>query len=210
MHTALRSWSWASERKKESIGKLALRGCDNSSNCSAPCRMVRLLFGGITYTWSRSTDIPSSTWQTGIFVRFCNNSGMMLMWVGSRCTMTTKAIPESAGIAAKNNSKASSPPAEAPIPTIGKPGATSVATMDFASGLTVADGGLAKPITFLAEAGFLDVLLAALFLTAALFDFPAPFPDVAVSFTLRDVLFLSAIVVSLKNRSVEAAFRAYE
>jgi len=47
-------------------------------------------------------------------------SPSMLGWVGSRCWMTTKPIPLSGGMADKSSPKAASPPAEAPIPTIGK------------------------------------------------------------------------------------------
>ena len=44
------------------------------------------------------------------------------LWVGSRCWTTTKAKPLSAGTCRKNRSSASSPPAEAPIPTMGTRG----------------------------------------------------------------------------------------
>ena len=40
--------------------------------------------------------------------------------VGSRCWITTKAIPHCAGILVRNCDNASSPPADAPIPTIAK------------------------------------------------------------------------------------------
>ena len=46
----------------------------------------------------------------------------MLLCFGSRCWIRTKAIPESGGIWVKNWSKASKPPADAPIPTMGKEG----------------------------------------------------------------------------------------
>ena len=49
----------------------------------------------------------------------------MLACVGSRCGISTKAIPVSAGSASSNFRKASSPPAEAPIPTTGKAGLAS-------------------------------------------------------------------------------------
>ncbi|HWR24954.1 MAG TPA: hypothetical protein VN278_01860 [Methanosarcina sp.] len=44
------------------------------------------------------------------------------MWFGSRCCTRTKAIPGSVsgGIAEKKASNAASPPADAPIPTMGK------------------------------------------------------------------------------------------
>ena len=47
----------------------------------------------------------------------------MLLWSGARCCTRTKAIPgsTSAGMPEKKASKAASPPAEAPMPTMGKP-----------------------------------------------------------------------------------------
>lgn len=55
-----------------------------------------------------------------------SNSGSKLVWPGCWCVTTTNAIPPSGGVCLKNSSRASSPPAEAPRPTIGKalPGAT--------------------------------------------------------------------------------------
>ena len=44
----------------------------------------------------------------------------MLAWPGSKWETSTNAIPLSAGIVLKKSSNASSPPAEAPIPTMGK------------------------------------------------------------------------------------------
>ena len=46
----------------------------------------------------------------------------MLLWSGKRCCTNTNAMPGSvsAGIPEKNASKAETPLAEAPIPTIGK------------------------------------------------------------------------------------------
>ena len=44
----------------------------------------------------------------------------MLSCVGDRCCTSTKAAPVSAGRFCSNCRKASRPPAEAPIPTIGK------------------------------------------------------------------------------------------
>src|SRR5262245_11056966 len=47
----------------------------------------------------------------------------MLLWSGDRCCTTTMAIPLSVfgGMAEKNASNAARPPAEAPMPTMGKP-----------------------------------------------------------------------------------------
>ena len=44
---------------------------------------------------------------------------MMPLWVGSRCWTMTKAMPLPAGTCFRNSSRASSPPAEAPMPTMG-------------------------------------------------------------------------------------------
>src|SRR5262245_16158095 len=64
---------------------------------------------------------PSSTTGMGVYLR--NISTIKLSCVGSRWGMRTKAMPLSAGMAVKNFLKASSPPAEAPMPTTGKRGA---------------------------------------------------------------------------------------
>src|SRR5216684_1134977 len=45
---------------------------------------------------------------------------MALLWWASRCGTSTKAMPLSAGVLEKKRWKASSPPAEAPMPTIGQ------------------------------------------------------------------------------------------
>lgn len=42
---------------------------------------------------------------------------MRLSWEGSRCWITTKANPLSEGMAVKSSFSASTPPAEAPMPT---------------------------------------------------------------------------------------------
>src|SRR5262245_42011013 len=48
-----------------------------------------------------------------------SSSGISVAWRGSRCWTTTNAIPVSGGTWAKNFWKASSPPADAPMPTTG-------------------------------------------------------------------------------------------
>ena len=50
----------------------------------------------------------------------CSSSAMMPLWVGSRCWTMTKAMPLPSGTFSKKSSNASSPPAEAPMPTTGK------------------------------------------------------------------------------------------
>jgi len=48
----------------------------------------------------------------------CTSSGMIPLWLGSRCEMRMKASPLSGGIWLINCVKASSPPADAPIATM--------------------------------------------------------------------------------------------
>jgi hypothetical protein len=77
------------------------------------------LFGGITYTQSARTVVRSLTWMTFMPVARCSSSGMMPLCVGSRCWTMTNAMPLPGGTRARNCSKASSPPADAPMPTMG-------------------------------------------------------------------------------------------
>ena len=51
---------------------------------------------------------------------FASSSARMLSWLGSRCCTSTKAMPVSIGSAPRSCLNASSPPAEAPTPTMGK------------------------------------------------------------------------------------------
>ncbi|MFT5209038.1 MAG: hypothetical protein ACI9CE_000756 [Flavobacterium sp.] len=57
---------------------------------------------------------------TGIAVLFCSSSVNKLVWVGSKCAARTNAMPLSVGIWVKKFSKASRPPADAPIATMGE------------------------------------------------------------------------------------------
>ena len=72
------------------------------------------------YTWSRSSCIPSVACRTFIGVWPVSRSTIRLSCVGSRCWISTKAMPLLAGKASKNFLKASRPPAEAPSATTGK------------------------------------------------------------------------------------------
>src|ERR1700736_4873907 len=63
---------------------------------------------------------PDLTSWTGIFVVLAIISVSMLWWLGSRCWISTNAIPVSNGSARKNSLYASRPPAEAPMATTGK------------------------------------------------------------------------------------------
>ena len=58
--------------------------------------------------------------MTGILVLLPNSEDNMLTWPGCWCVMTMKAMPESGGMWPKNSCRASKPPAEEPMPTIGK------------------------------------------------------------------------------------------
>ena len=64
-----------------------------------------------------STGIPCSARRTGIWVRLDNSSTIRLLCCGDRCWTTTKLMPLSGGMLSKKESSASSPPAEAPMPT---------------------------------------------------------------------------------------------
>ncbi len=113
--------SSASERKKKSIGRRKPRGVIGSCRCSFPWRNDKSLFGGITNIWLGSTTNPSLASVTGMVVKRRSNSGRALACSGDKCWITTKAMPASAGTCVKNCSRASSPPAEQPMPAIAKP-----------------------------------------------------------------------------------------
>src|SRR5262249_3383280 len=66
------------------------------------------------------TLVPSVASMTSIAVFLRNNSGSMLVWPGCWWVTTTNAIPVSAGMLSNSSSRASNPPADAPIPAIGK------------------------------------------------------------------------------------------
>src|SRR5437762_1328548 len=82
---------------------------------------------------------------------------MRLSWVGSRCGISTNARPLSAGMCVKNLLKASSPPAEAPMPTTGSGGRGGLLARGGASG---AAGGAVS--AGLAAFGRLDFRLPAI------------------------------------------------
>ena len=67
--------------------------------------------------WLGATLIPSATSATGMPVSLASKSLMMLLWLGSRCGMKTKAIPVFTSMLRTNSIAASRPPAEAPIAT---------------------------------------------------------------------------------------------
>jgi hypothetical protein len=151
-------WSSASEWNRPSIGirrPVAAGGFTRST----PPSIVSIAFGGITYTWSGSTGVSSRTCSTFMRVVLPSSSGISVAWCGSRCCTTTKDMPLSGGIAVKNFWKASSPPAEAPIPTTGGGGGGAKGWNDSdASGLrdapVVPRAALRATARCLAAAGF--------------------------------------------------------
>jgi hypothetical protein len=74
----------------------------------------------MTYTRFGLTDVPSSICETGMDVQRPRISAMRLWCSGDKCWMTTYAMPLSGVVALKKVFRASTPPAEAPIPTMGK------------------------------------------------------------------------------------------
>src|SRR2546428_4174673 len=96
------------------------RSSDRGARFRTPLTMVMRVFGGMTYTWPGSTRAPCVTSTTGIRVVLDRISLKMLGDFGSRCWTSTKAIVASSDRCASNSENASSPPAEAPMPTIGK------------------------------------------------------------------------------------------
>src|SRR6266446_343155 len=96
------------------------RSSGRGARFRTPLTMVMRVFGGMTYTWPGSTRTPCVTSTTGIRVVLDRISLKMLGDFGSRCWTSTKAIVASSDRCASNSENASSPPAEAPMPTIGK------------------------------------------------------------------------------------------
>ena len=109
----------ASAVKKSSIG-CRRRASDPGVSLSTPWPSVIRLLGGITYTQLGSTLIASPASTTGIAVAFDKIAARALSCVGSKCWIRTKAMPGLAGRVLRSDVNAASPPAEAPIDTIGK------------------------------------------------------------------------------------------
>src|SRR5665648_172660 len=72
--------------------------------------------------------MPSSAHATSMWAYLLTRSSSRLLWSGSRCCTSTNAMPSGspAGTAAKNSSMAARPPAEAPMPMMGKVGAAAL------------------------------------------------------------------------------------
>lgn len=155
MPIALWPCSSASERMKWSTGRCTPRSSVRGASCSRPWLNTMSLPGGITYTLSGDTCVLFSTSSTGSGVARCRISASMLSCFGSRCCTRTKPMPVRCGSAASSALKASSPPAEAPIATIGKSGLSSgvrwPGTAGFTPGMT---GSAASRRGLRAERGF--------------------------------------------------------
>ena len=119
------------------MGRRSPRADSGSNRCNVPCRIDMSLLGGITYTQSCRTKVRSLTCVTFIGVQRWSSSAMSPLRVGSRCWTITKAIPHFTGTFFMNCSSASSPPADAPMPTIGN------ATLGFGAGVSSVTTGRA-------------------------------------------------------------------
>src|SRR4030095_2014753 len=82
--------------------------------------MARVVLGGMTYTWLGSTGRSLVTSLTGIEVVLLKSCVSALACIGSRCCTRTNPIPVSSGRCFSNSVNASNPPADAPMPTMGK------------------------------------------------------------------------------------------
>src|SRR5437588_6319516 len=96
------------------------RSSDRGARLRTPSVMVMLTFGGMMYTRPASTRMPCVASTTGIRVVLDRISVKMLGCFGSRCWTSTKPIVASTGRCDNNSENASNPPAEAPMPAIGK------------------------------------------------------------------------------------------
>ena len=120
MQMAFSPRSSAIDLKKQSMGRLILPVFTGVINWSVPFIMITFLSGGLRYTRFGSSFIPSFISLTSIWVHFDRREPIMLLCLGLRCWITTKAMLLSWGIWEKNVSSASSPPADAPMPTMWK------------------------------------------------------------------------------------------
>src|SRR5437660_9660420 len=108
------------------------RSSDRGARFRTPSAMVMRTFGGMMYTRPASTRMPCVASTTDIRVVLDRISVKMLGCFGSRCWISTKPIVASTGRWDSNSENASNPPAEAPMPAIGKasfdPGGTAAPT----------------------------------------------------------------------------------
>ena len=114
--TARSPWALASDENNTLIGMRRPRGSEGLSRCNWPLLSDSSVLGGITYTQLGSIVLPFSASRTGICVTRCSSSASMAFWVGSRCCTTRKAAPLFNGTCLKNSSRATRPPADAPMP----------------------------------------------------------------------------------------------
>ncbi len=109
---------FAREVKNKSMPRRRVSGCWGMSRRRHPSSVMSCP-GGMTYTWSASTAGSPPASQTGICVARAKMSFRLLARSGARCCTMTKAMPVSTGRARRSSQVASSPPAEAPMPTMG-------------------------------------------------------------------------------------------
>ena len=109
----------ASVRKKISTATRFPFGCAALGQPQVPIGRGEMLARRDDIDVVRLHRAPSVAATTGIVVERWNISASVLSCSGERCRMTTKAMPESAGIDLKNSCIAAMPPAEPPSPTSG-------------------------------------------------------------------------------------------
>ena len=116
---ALSFWSSAIEMKKRSIGlrRVESHSCAERWRTPSLIRIARL--GGTTYIRSAMTLSFALTSLTSSRVQRARISERWLLNWGARCGTSTNAMPGSRGSAFRRSSNALSPPAEAPMATMG-------------------------------------------------------------------------------------------
>ena len=134
MQMAFSCWSSARERKKRSIDVCKPVRSTGPVSRRTPPEIVMYLLGGRIWTRLASTAMPCVASTTGMRVCRESNSTIKLSCLGSRCGTSTKAMPLSDGTAPKNFLKASSPPADAPMPTTGIPARSGLLAVRSGSG----------------------------------------------------------------------------
>jgi hypothetical protein len=112
--------SSARDLKRISTDKCGNRASPRGVSLSTPCASAMLLLGGMTNTQLAHIVIPSLASVTFMPVAFASRSVSLLSCFGSRCCTSRNVIPVSVGNSFNSAVRASSPPAEAPTPTIGK------------------------------------------------------------------------------------------
>ena len=68
-------------------------GAGRGVRCKVRLRIAKSVFGGMTYTWSRSTVMPSLTTLIGMLMERESSCVSTLSYLGAKCCTRTKAIP---------------------------------------------------------------------------------------------------------------------